>query len=194
MSLTIKINPFVKTVTEMKLVCPHCGEATNSIQHLLDNPNQSFPFSSKWTCPDLDCLGEYEFSMDIDRHVSSVVKLESRKAEVVYDLLTLPPQKEPVYLILRKVGYRFEKDTEQDFRNQHYFYGQHTCPTNWTGQIIQIISEGDDDPHGLFEFVSRQTKQEVEKLDILDKTGDIENGSGITFLNAFLPEELRVKK
>jgi len=40
-----------------------------------------------------------------------------------------------------------------------YFYNEHTCPTNFLRHVIRIIdAEGDDDPHGIFQFVSEKPK------------------------------------
>lgn len=48
-----------------------------------------------------------------------------------------------------------QDDTPEEYAHeQRYFYNQHTCPTNWIGEIVEIIFKGDRDPHGVFEFVS----------------------------------------
>ena len=48
-----------------------------------------------------------------------------------------------------------QNDTQEDFEShERYFYDEHTCPTNWTKDIVEIIFRGDHDPHGVFEFVS----------------------------------------
>jgi len=71
-------NPFVKveTITKTKLVCPHCGEATNSIDHLLTGKHHSIPYTGKWNCGNEKCLREYEFTIGADKQVKSVVKTD----------------------------------------------------------------------------------------------------------------------
>lgn len=36
---------------------------------------------------------------------------------------------------------------------KEYFYETHSCPTNWIGEAVCIIEDGDTDPHGFLEFV-----------------------------------------
>ncbi len=48
-----------------------------------------------------------------------------------------------------------QNETKEEYESHtEYYYNEHTCPTNWTRQIEQIIFEGDTDPHGVFQFVS----------------------------------------
>jgi hypothetical protein len=60
------------------------------------------------------------------------------------DLLRLPATP-PVYFVVK--GCRLV-----DSPDRTYFYEEHSCPTNYV-QCEAIICDGDDDPHGVFEFV-----------------------------------------
>lgn len=181
------MNQFTKQKTF--IVCPTCGEATNGIDHLfLPENNVTFPFKSGWYCNNDKCGHHFEFEIGADKQVSWVKKLEDKSPiRTVYDLLVLPPQKNPVYLVLKTKDYGSSR-SEEEFRDRHYFYEEHTCPTNWTEKIESIISEGDDDPHGLFQFVLRQTKEEVEAVDAVDEEGYLHNGGGLKFMDAFFPQ------
>lgn len=183
MSEIEQVKSFTKTKTY--IVCPHCGAAENTIQHLLDDKNVKFPYTQSWYCHNDECMRHFSFTIGADRQVSSVEKTDKPPYEVVYDLLVLPPQKEPVYLILKTKNYN---PGHPDFRERHYWYEEHTCPTNWTRDIESIISEGDSDPHGLFQFLLRQTKEEVIAAGAADEDGDIDNDAGLIFLDAFYPQ------
>ena len=62
----------------------------------------------------------------------------------------------PIILKLNALKYEHSQGLSQEEyeSNEKYFYDEHTCPTNWTSQIAEIIFEGDHDPHGVFQFVS----------------------------------------
>ena len=56
-----------------------------------------------------------------------------------------------IYLIVNGYG-----DKEHD----QYFYNEHTCPTNYMGDVEAVIYEKDADPHGVFEWVATIDKPE----------------------------------
>lgn len=64
-----------------------------------------------------------------------------------YDILCLPPQEKPIYFV---VPSRMGDDAETNA----YRFEEGDCPTNFfLGGITTIITDGDTDPHGLFEYV-----------------------------------------
>lgn len=179
------MNQFTKQKTF--LVCPSCGDDSNSIDHLLTDESKSrLPFRTEWCCKNEKCGKYLEFEIGVNRQVNYLRVSEKPPVKTVYDVLVLPPQKDPVYFVLKTKDYGFSK-SETEFRNQHYFYEQHTCPTNWTKYINAIIIKDDDDPHGLFQFVSRKTEDEVCSVINVDSDGDLNNGAGLEFMNSFLP-------
>jgi hypothetical protein len=42
---------------------------------------------------------------------------------------------------------------EDEDDSHRYYYNEGTCPTNYLGVLKVFDDEGDDDPHGIFEFV-----------------------------------------
>lgn len=76
----------------------------------------------------------------------------------VYDLLVLPPQKEPVYFIV-------ERDTDEEYithDHAEFLYNEHSCPVNWL-RPIHVQQEADTDPHGLIEYVETKRASEMPK-------------------------------
>jgi hypothetical protein len=65
-------------------------------------------------------------------------------------LLKVDPASHPLYFVTLRRRYGApNKDSD------HYFYEEHTCPTNWTDEIVAVIANGDEDPHGFAKFVKR---------------------------------------
>ena len=62
----------------------------------------------------------------------------------------------PIFAKINTWKYVHSQDlSDEDFiDHEKYFYEEHTCPTNWFRDVEQISVNGDNDPHGLFEFVS----------------------------------------
>jgi hypothetical protein len=82
--------------------------------------------------------------------------------DAVLDLLVVPPSDKPIYLVVKTKRY-------SDDDGLAYFYNEHTCPTNWIGDVEAIIFEGDSDPHGVAQFVRRvDLPSSVDDVDDLD--------------------------
>lgn len=68
-----------------------------------------------------------------------------------HDIICLPPQKKPVYFVIGcgPHGYGTYKPEARA-----YVFEEGTCPTNFfISGVEQIITDGEPDPHGLFEYV-----------------------------------------
>lgn len=66
-------------------------------------------------------------------------------------LLKVDPASHPLYFVVRWP--RLAEPDQQKLDT--YFFEEHTCPSNWTGDIVGVIAAGDPDPHGFVEFVRR---------------------------------------
>jgi len=66
-------------------------------------------------------------------------------------LLRVPPRLSPIYLVVRATQYRPEEAVDS---GDEYFYNQHTCPTNWIGDVEMVIADGSTDPHGVAQWVA----------------------------------------
>lgn len=82
-------------------------------------------------------------------------------------LLRINSAAEPIYFIVHGMA-----DPDEDVDSAHrYFYESHTCPMNvigWDGDVQAIMTPGDTDPHGIFEFV-RTAWMTQDWLDLKEK-------------------------
>lgn len=130
-------------VTKTYVVCPHCGENSGgAIDHLIaDHREMSW---GPWYCG--HCKRGFAGTVTADGDVS-VKKVDSSFTKC-FDLVCLPPQKHPVYFILSTAH-----PTDSEPESTKFFYESHSCPTNWLRDIEMISIEGDQDPHGLIEYI-----------------------------------------
>lgn len=71
-----------------------------------------------------------------------------------YDVLRIDPQGKPIYLVR-------EAFAPDDPQTTEYWYDEGTCPVNvLNGRFVEVILDGDTDPHGLLEFVRTIPKPE----------------------------------
>ncbi len=134
------------TETTISIACPYCGVGKNRADHLLSG---KLPASAgPWSCD--ECGGKYDIKVISPTDVEVNPYEDGRKYVKTYDLLVIPPQESPIYFIVEG-GYHSPHEDED--HGNTYFYGEHTCPTNWLQRVEEIISEGDVDPHGIAEFV-----------------------------------------
>lgn len=155
-----------QTVT--RIVCPHCEQPAGQIDHLIGRPIQT-----RWHCD--ACGGGY--ALEIAAAGDVFVEPMPDRTITTIDVLVLKPQDKPVYFVVK--GRRFtggpttqdklrasaarlsgqmqnatftEAPGDEDDRKRFY-YESHSCPTNWLKPEM-VYYDGDDDPHGLLEFVA----------------------------------------
>jgi len=125
--------------------CPACEDGIWRADHITVGQ------STIWTCD--ECHNESRIQRLTENYFE--ILPNGRKDTPV--VVTLQSATEPkITLKLNAWKYSHSQDdSQEDYEsNQRYFYDEHTCPTNWTNQIVEIIFKGDHDPHGVFEFVS----------------------------------------
>ena len=74
-----------------------------------------------------------------------------RKRFTRHDVIRLPPQDKPIYFVIvcGEHGYGTYSPEVRD-----YVFEEGDCPVNiFVRGVEQIITDGEVDPHGLFEFV-----------------------------------------
>lgn len=86
---------------------------------------------------------------------------ETAKKDDGYTVVCLPPQDKPVYFVVPRV--------HPDSDVGEFMVDENDCPTNWLRNIQQIITDGDTDPHGLFEYV-----KDIPRPSFLDRSHDPE--------------------
>lgn len=135
--------------TKRYFTCP-CGGEEFSVEHLFTEEIQS---AGPWYC-----------------HKCGVgwwIKMFNKKIEIIdsgfkltksLDILELDPNSmkgKPLYLLVE--GNIFDDDKclglPKHLESKRYFYEEHTCPTNWFGNVREICIDGEHDPHELFKYV-----------------------------------------
>jgi hypothetical protein len=135
----------VQARTQLRIPCPSCTEGGWRADHL------TIGFETTWSCQ--NCQSEVR----IKRVSESDFETTSTGRKNTPVTVTLQSITEPrITLKLNTWKYAHsQNDSKEDYEShQQYFYDEHTCPTNWTREIVEIIFQGDHDPHGVFEFVS----------------------------------------
>jgi len=151
-------------VTREYVLCPHCGEGDFNVSHL-----ESGLRFGPWYCD--DCGGSFVGQRQLDGTFE--IELRTERKITTVDVLVLNPQDKPVYFVVE--GMRFEgvvsvgerlrqaaermtgrptppEEPRDEAESKRFFYEEHSCPTNWL-EPIMVYHDGDDDPHGLIEFV-----------------------------------------
>lgn len=126
--------------------CPECNGKVGTIDHLGigDRPGP-------WWCD--DCGAGY--FMDIQPDGVECRRVPDRRWVPVRVTMVLPPQTKPITFVVDTHGFDYD-DGEAIDHGCSYFYNEHTCPTNWLREVDEILIDGKEDPHGLFEWVSTE--------------------------------------
>lgn len=140
-----------ETVQETKtyILCDECGGRVDSVDHLKDSRSEFWD----WYC---DCCGRANRIVREGDGYISKCKPERRIPLVVI------LGRGNMYLAVK--GMHFIKDGEEvDLqeitREKEYYYEEHTCPTNYIGGDVEVVSVLEDsksldtDPHGCFEVI-----------------------------------------
>ena len=94
-------------------------------------------------------------------------KLAGDEKPYDYVLLKVDPESHPLYFVIK--ARRWPDHPPPDHDNDSYFYNEHTCPTNWTDDIVAVVGNGEVDPHGVATFVRRVTPPENDVAEITDE-------------------------
>ncbi|WP_435018516.1 hypothetical protein TA3x_000490 [Tundrisphaera sp. TA3] len=129
-------------IKHIYIKCPACGISEYRVCHLFGG---RIPYNfGPWHCDDCGAVftGRINSPNDIELEVD-----DSQRDIPVFDVLVMPPQQHPLYLIVKAMAYG------GDVKSKQFLYEEHTCPINWTRDILKLVIEGDNDPHGLFEYI-----------------------------------------
>ena len=132
--------PFQKP--ERYIRCPACGKSEHQVSHLAPGTQTS------WYCD--DCGVRFDVRVISPESVDCEVRPGESKEK---RLVTLRSSGPVTLLVEGMVLLPADADDEES--SQRYFYDDHTCPTNYLPSVVKVIdAEGDEDPHGVFAFVS----------------------------------------
>lgn len=128
------------------VTCPSCKEHDFAVDQIKVGQT-----TGSWACP--KCHNYF----DVTRCGARMFELTSTGEVETPVTVTLKSVTEPpIFLTLNAWKYPCDQKVpkEQYVDHQRYFYDEHTCPTNFLSQVERISFNGDNDPHGVFEFVS----------------------------------------
>lgn len=152
------IRPHVKALRDLGY------RTTSSCEHAMYIVVDMEPHDIDTLSRDLKRVGYQDFS--IEYHVFeglrparyAVIKflgsLAGAGKPFDYVLLKVEPESHPLYFVIQA---RIFPNDPRDYDIDSHFYNSHTCPINWTDDIVAVISGGDADPHGFATFVGRIT-------------------------------------
>lgn len=130
------------------MICPACQAGDWRVDHLVTG------FKTRWSCHECHVYFDIERTGPNSFDFTQVVGAEGIETPETVTLVSCTNPPITLKLNTWKYGHSQKYSVAEHRENQRYFYDQHTCPTNWVSQIEAIIFEGDDDPHGVFKFVS----------------------------------------
>lgn len=135
----------VQAKIQLRIPCPSCLEGGWRVDHL------TIDQSTSWTCP--ECRNEASIKR-LSEDDFDTTPTGRKDTPVTVTLQSITEPKIILKLNAWKDAYSQNDSQEEYEEHERYFYDEHTCPTNWTREIVEIIFQGDHDPHGIFEFVS----------------------------------------
>lgn len=95
-------------------------------------------------------------------------------------LLKVDPQSHPLYFVINARHYDHHDNSDHHVA---YYYDEHTCPINWTRNIVAVIAQGDEDPHGFAKFVKR-----IPAPDNMDEHGRVKEDRDGSIWTKLFPE------
>jgi len=140
--------------TKHHVECPHCHKPAGTIDHLIGRN-----IDTSWYCD--NCGGRYRLVMG-----KGTVFTEPLDERIDPTLVFL--RNGDVLLAVK--GREFTAGGKATALEGHeeYFYNTHTCPTNFMGEVEAVIDmrTGNDDPHGIFEYVCTIPYVDLDTLDL----------------------------
>ncbi len=142
------------TETALYFACPYCGaKDQHQVGHLVSNVK---PVSiHNWQCSECGWLVSGEFDPASSVFYVTNIK-ECQKSMKGFMLLRLAPSKvdSPVWFVVEET-LQFEygpDDIAEKINTLKRIVEEHSCPVNYV-RFEAIISDHDEDPHGIFQFV-----------------------------------------
>lgn len=194
----------IAAITKRYAICPHCGkDSGKQVDHLYQKIDKGEKVDySDWGCNECGLPmnvhaehGELIVTKCTDPRASRTIKTWD-----VLEVITKDGKRLRLLLDARrweKQGESGEGEREcpQEVEDaKTYWYNESTCPLNWTGGIVRMIEEDNEDPHGAFLFVA-SVDQDKATYKVADNRisldGDEELDLQATFPEHFKPQPAR---
>ncbi len=163
-------------ITKRMLTCLACDDGRFEIEHLLGPGERQW---GPWYCKD---CGEGHRGVAGNDEVR-IYELTGDRLDKPMVLLKLEDLPGDVFLVVRG----FYRARQHDGKpvpegepfvddGQRYYYDEHTCPTNYMREVVEILvvtpdGQPDSDPHGIFQYVSSRHGYDGDTFDDDDLVG-----------------------
>ena len=127
---------------EKYVKCPSCLTKDVPVGHL------SVGFKASWYC---DACGAKFDLIVLGEGISTSIVPGERAEKTQVTLKSTGP----MTILVEGRRYRGPSSVEPD---DAYYYNEHTCPVNYLGVLKVVDGSGDDDPHGIFEWVKTEPR------------------------------------
>lgn len=134
---------------QLHIECPVCHEGSWRVDHL-----ERGMWGYSWSCNECHNYFDIQRQTELDFDVVQIEGPEGKETPVTVTLSSVTLPQIILKLNTWKYGHSQNQTPEEYLENQRYFYDEHTCPTNWTNEIVAILFEGQLDPHGVFRLLS----------------------------------------
>lgn len=127
------------TKPDRYIVCPACNKDEKRVDHLPEGTKTA------WYCD--ECGVRFRVHILPFGRVGCEVMPGEEKSPRVVTLKSTRP------FTLQLNAFTLLPD-DDEVGHASYHYNEHTCPTNFLGEVFRVIAEdGEEDPHGIFQFV-----------------------------------------
>jgi len=143
-------------VTVWRPICPHCGK--DSHVSLEGRFNSQPKDDAMYGCECRACHKNFDVVWSHEKQELTLPPRTTNNAIPILILVSLETfdrqARKRLYLVVKSDRYG-DPDAvinhQEEWEHRRYFYEEHTCPTNFV-RVKQFLIDGDDDPHGIFEF------------------------------------------
>lgn len=144
-------------ITERKVACPDCNEHKFHIEHLFEKRFDNRECT--WSCD--KCSARFHFLVKDGVFTMTPTEQDSTRCLV---LLRHRHDKKTLIVVKGYIHFSHNNNSyEEEASSKRYYYEEHTCPTNFLG-VLNISREGDQDYHGIFEYVRHVAMPEAEAI------------------------------
>ena len=154
-----------ETYTHTFLICPSCEEETGCrVCHLFGNEN--WRIFGPWYCG--QCGAGFTGSIADDNSVSLTLTGEFHRDG--WHLLKIDTSSGPLHAIFKGPWY-----TDDEQSHARYYYEEHSCMTNWIGDMVECFLGREEDPHGVWKYVRGMIADRDDTHDWLEMFPEIES-------------------
>lgn len=157
-AMTINNAVRVPIRTKRYFLCPSCMKHEFQIEHLFDGQNElKVREIGPWQCDECDATWSVQVNL-IDETIDVIQA--PQKSWHNWDILEFVGRGNAVVrLVVPGLTFDRHHRLDDELERKRHYYEEHTCPINYLRSAVMVVLGdaarfGDDDPHGLFRFVT----------------------------------------